>query len=52
MLLRTAWRRVATAAPAAPGPRAKPPIRGLRLRGTLGGPLAATFLEARNFLLG
>ncbi|XP_068421527.1 cysteine desulfurase [Eschrichtius robustus] len=32
MLLRTSWRLVAAAAPAAPWPRAKAPTRGLRLR--------------------
>nr|KAF6358705.1 NFS1 cysteine desulfurase [Pipistrellus kuhlii] len=32
MLLRTAWRRVAAALPAAPGPRPEAPTRGLRLR--------------------
>uniref|UniRef100_A0AC11AZ10 NFS1 cysteine desulfurase n=1 Tax=Ovis aries TaxID=9940 RepID=A0AC11AZ10_SHEEP len=56
MLLRTAWRRVATTAPAAPGPRAKPPTRGLRLRGIDLTPQsavasdAATALEAESVL--
>ncbi|XP_068842835.1 cysteine desulfurase isoform X2 [Capricornis sumatraensis] len=56
MLLRTAWRRVATTAPAAPGPRAKPPTRGLLLRGIDLTPQsavasdAATALEAESVL--
>ncbi|MBV98291.1 Cysteine desulfurase, mitochondrial, partial [Eschrichtius robustus] len=44
MLLRTSWRLVAAAAPAAPWPRAKAPTRGLRLRD------AATAPEAESVL--
>lgn len=40
MLLRTAWRRVAAAVPAASPRRPEAPTRGLRLRGTLTVPLS------------